>query len=136
MLFEEIPAPVAKSRVLRVGLRLWLETLALSALTLALAGLYVRSAEPAGHHQRHALIFDLGAGMGAFEGGVSRLHGAKRDALKMVARAPAGDEFSVTGYALEAQFRSGETTNNDKFPQPIQALTPSAAAAPLPAPPP
>jgi hypothetical protein len=131
MLFEEIPAPVANSRVLRVDLLFWLETLALSALTLALAGLYVRSAEPAGHHQRHALIFDLGAGMGAFDGGVSRLDVARRDALKMVARAPAGDEFSVTGYALEAQLRSGATANRDKLREAIEGLQPYAVAARL-----
>jgi aerotolerance regulator-like protein len=131
MLFEEIPAPVAKSHVLRVDLLFWLETLALSALTLALAGLYVRSTEPAGHHQRHALIFDLGAGMGAIDGGVSRLDAAKRDALTMIARAPAGDEFSVTGYALEAQLRSGETANKDKLREAIEGLKPYALAARL-----
>ncbi|HUN57828.1 MAG TPA: BatA domain-containing protein, partial [Candidatus Binataceae bacterium] len=46
ILFEEIPAPVAKSRFLRLDLPFWLEALALTALTLAIAGLYIRSRRP------------------------------------------------------------------------------------------
>ena len=39
----------------------------LSALSLTLAGLYLKTMVPAVHHRLHALIFDLGAGMGARE---------------------------------------------------------------------
>src|SRR5437879_1972579 len=68
MLFEEVPAPVAESRFLRVDLLFWLELSALAMLTLAVAGLYLRSSAPRGPHQTHALVFDLGAAMGAFDG--------------------------------------------------------------------
>ena len=73
MLFEAAPAPVARSRVLRLDLPFWLEALALAALTLALAGLYLRVYGAPGGHRTHALVFDLGAAMGAREDGGSRL---------------------------------------------------------------
>ena len=44
MLFDEIAAPVASSRVLRTDLLFWIEMAALGALSMALAGLYLRSA--------------------------------------------------------------------------------------------
>src|SRR5260370_40719800 len=47
MLFDEIAAPVASSRVLRTDLLFWLEMAALSALSMALAGDYFRRARPA-----------------------------------------------------------------------------------------
>ena len=103
ILFEEIPAPVAKSRFLRLDLPFWLEALALTALTLAIAGLYIRSRRPPGHFRRHALVFDLGAGMGASVDGRTRLDEARRAAERMVNGAEASDEFSIITYALEAQ---------------------------------
>jgi hypothetical protein len=85
MLFEEVAAPVASSRLLRTDLMFWLELAALGALSMALAGLYLRRAEPAAHHQAHALIFDLGAGKGAREDSGTRLDEARRQALEIVA---------------------------------------------------
>ena len=64
-LFEEIPAPVNRSRFLSIDALFWLEAAALTGLTLVTAGLYLRSAQPAGKSIRHALIFDLGASMAA-----------------------------------------------------------------------
>src|SRR5580700_10931363 len=78
MLFDEIAAPVASPRVLRTDPMFWLELAALGALALALAGPYVRSAKPAAHHQTRALVFDLGAGMGAREAHGTRLDEARR----------------------------------------------------------
>ncbi|HXR24718.1 MAG TPA: BatA domain-containing protein, partial [Candidatus Binataceae bacterium] len=104
MLFEEIPAPVAKSRLLRLDALFWLEALALGAMSLAVAGLYVRSHQAVGPNHRHALVFDLGAGMGAVgENGITRLSTARQLALRIIAQAPAGDQFTVLGYALEAE---------------------------------
>jgi len=104
MLFEEVPAPVAKSRFLRVDRFFWLEALALGAMTLALAGLYLRVNQPAGRSHLHALVFDLGAAMGAIgDHGSSRLDEARRAAEQIIANAPAGDRFTVVGYALEAE---------------------------------
>jgi hypothetical protein len=103
MLFEEIPAPMAKSRILRVDLLFWLEALALGAMTLAAAGFYLIGPRPVGQHQLHALVFDLGAGMGATSGGVSRLDEARTRARSLISAAVSGDEFSIIGYALEAR---------------------------------
>jgi len=103
MLFEEVPAPVAKSRILRVDLLFWLEALALAAMTLAAAGFYLLGPRPVGRHQLHALVFDLGAGMEATDGRVSRLDEARSRARRLIAAAPGGDGFSIIGYALEAR---------------------------------
>ncbi|HEX4210935.1 MAG TPA: VWA domain-containing protein [Candidatus Binataceae bacterium] len=103
MLFEEVPAPVAKSRLLRLDLLFWLEALALAALTLAVAGLYTKSLRPAGRFRRHAVVFDLGAGMAATADGRTRLDEARQIALRAVDAAPLGDQFSIISYALEAQ---------------------------------
>lgn len=129
MLFEPVPAPVAKSRILRVDLLFWLELLALGALTLAAAGLYVRRSEPAGPHRSRALVFDLGAGMGALEGRITRLEEAKAIAMEMVARAPAGDEFSVIGYALEAKTMRARSARREEVRAAIAGLRPLAVAA-------
>ena len=87
MLFDEIAAPVASSRVLRTDLIFWLEMAALGAVSMALAGLYLRATEKAAaHHQSRALIFDLGAGMGARERNWTRLDEARRQALEIVSR--------------------------------------------------
>src|ERR1700691_617545 len=129
MLFEEIAAPVASSRLLRTDLMFWLEMAALSALSMALAGLYLRRAEPAAHHQAHALIFDLGAGMGAHEDKGTRLDEARRQALEIVAAARAGDSFSVIGYALEATMQRAPTSHLAEVRQTIDELTPAALPA-------
>src|SRR5258708_39282057 len=57
MLFDEIAAPVASSRVLRTDLMFWLEMAALGALSMALAGLYIRSPTPAAPHPARAPHF-------------------------------------------------------------------------------
>jgi hypothetical protein len=124
MLFEEVPAPVAKSRTLRVDLPFWLEALALAALTLAIAGLYIRTIRPPGHFQRHALIFDLGAGMGASSDSGSRLDEARDAAGRMVRAAPLGDEFSVISYALEAQTRLPMTNDRAEIQDALRGLRP------------
>jgi hypothetical protein len=103
MLFDEVPAPVAKSRFLRFDLLFWLEALALMALTLAVAGLYLKSMRPAGYFRRHALVFDLGAGMAATADNQTRLDEARAAANRIVNAATANDEFSIISYALEAQ---------------------------------
>jgi hypothetical protein len=103
MLFEEVPAPVAKSRFLRLDLPFWLEAVALAALTLAISGLYIKSIRPAGHFRRHALVFDLGAGMSATVDGRTRLDDARRAANRIIDAAGVNDEFSIITYALEAR---------------------------------
>src|SRR6185312_4240443 len=72
-LFADTPAPAAQSRFLRLDLFFWLEAGCLAALTLVAAGLYLRMSRPIVHAGRRALIFDLGAAMGAHGGGGSRL---------------------------------------------------------------
>ena len=128
MLFETAPAPVAKSRWLHVDLLFWLETFALAALTLAVAGLYVRRSVPAGPHRNHALVFDLGAGMGATDDGVSRLDQAKTQAREIIDTAPAGDDFSVIGYALEAETIRARSVNRNDALHAIATLRPAAVA--------
>ncbi len=130
MLFEEIPAPVAKSRRLRLDLLFWLETCALGALTLAIAGLYLRTNQTVGRNHRHALIFDLGAGMGAVsEGGGTRLDEARRTAARIIDDAPAGDQFTVIGYALESQTTRATGSSLQQARDAIAALVPAAVAA-------
>ncbi len=129
MLFEEVAAPVASSRLLRTDLMFWLEMAALGALSMALAGLYIRRAEPAAHHQAHALIFDLGAGMGAREDSGTRLDEARRQALEIVAAARTGDSFSVIGYALEATVQHAPTSHLADVRQAINELKPAALPA-------
>ena len=129
MLFDEVAAPVASSRLLRTDLMFWLEMAALGALSMALAGLYIRRAEPAAHHQAHALIFDLGAGMGAHEDNGTRLDEARRQALEIVGAARAGDSFSVIGYALEATMQHAPTSHLADVRQTIEELKPEALPA-------
>ena len=63
----------------------------IAAMTLAVAGLYLRANQPAGRSHLHALVFDLGAGMGAIgEHGSSRLDEARevqKDICSMPRRA-------------------------------------------------
>jgi aerotolerance regulator-like protein len=129
MLFDEIPAPVVSARWLRVDLPFWLEVLALSALSVAAAGLYLRMPAPVEHVRRHALVFDLGAAMAAREGNTTRLEEAKREALKIIADAPAGDTFSVIGYALEARVVHPASARRESIRSSIAAL--NALAVPV-----
>ncbi len=130
MLFEEVPAPMAQSRFLRVDRFFWLEAFALAALTLAVAGLYLRVERPAGINHRHALVFDLGAGMGAIgSGGSSRLDEARRKAAELIAKAPAGDRFRVLSYALEARTNYAGGANRRELRNALAALRPVAVAA-------
>ena len=129
MLFEEVPAPVAQSRILRVDALFWLEMLALAALTLAVAGLYIHGTQPAGRQRSHALIFDLGAGMGALDGRVMRLDEARRRALDIVSGASAREEFSIVGYALEAETICARTAHKDEVRAALNALRPLAVVS-------
>ncbi|MEA2649254.1 MAG: hypothetical protein QOG61_1689, partial [Candidatus Binataceae bacterium] len=130
MLFEEIPAPVANSRLLRLDALFCLEALALSAMSLAVAGLYVRSHQAVGPNHRHALVFDLGAGMGAVDDrGVSRLDGARRIAARIISDAPLGDQFTVLGYALEAETTRAAGSQAPDARKALAALVPAAVAA-------
>lgn len=109
LLFEEAAAPVANRRILRFDLLFWLETAALSALGLALCGAYLRMSPPPAHHRHRALVFDLGAAMGARDGRSTRLDEARLWAERIVSAAAPGDRFSVIGYALEAHVIRAET---------------------------
>ncbi len=129
MLFDEIAAPVASSRVLRTDLLFWLEMAALSALSMALAGLYVRRAAPAVHYQTRALVFDLGAAMGAREGRGTRLDQARRQALAIISAAAPGDSFSVIGYALEATVYRAPTSHLAAVRRAVNELKPEALPA-------
>jgi hypothetical protein len=132
MLFEEVPAPVAKSRILRVDLLFWLEALALAAMTLAAAGFYLLGPRPIGRHQLHALVFDLGAGMEAIDGRVSRLDEARSRARRLILSAPAGGEFSIIGYALEARTLFAPSASREELFAALDNLQP-AAVGPRPA---
>ena len=95
MLFDEVAAPVARVRHVRIDPLFWLELAALTALVLAVGGLYAMVPAHAGRGRSHALVFDLGAGMSARFDGSSGLEEARKRALKLVDEAPPGDEFSV-----------------------------------------
>ncbi|MGA2410727.1 MAG: VWA domain-containing protein [Candidatus Binataceae bacterium] len=129
LLFDEVPAPVAKSRVLRLDRLFWLEVIALAALTLAIAGLYIRSWRPAGSHRRRALVFDLGAGMGATTDGVTRLDQARKAAAAIVAAAPPDEQFSIISYAIEASSPLPMTNDKADVQKALEALHPLDVAA-------
>ena len=129
LLFEEAAAPVARVRQLRIDPLFWLETAMLAALTLALAGLYVRTTHAAVQGRNRALVFDLAAGMAAREGGATRLDLAKKQALALVNSASERDRFSVIGYALEAQMIHAETANRDAIRSAISSLQAMAVPA-------
>ena len=128
MLFEEIPAPAAKSRILRIDLLFWLEALGLSAMTLAAAGLYLLGPRPVGRHQIHALVFDLGAGMEARDGNISRLDAARAEARRLVNSASGDDQFSIIGYALEARTLLAPTSSREEVSAVLDKLQPMAVA--------
>jgi hypothetical protein len=129
MLFDYAPAPVASVRQVRLDPLFWLEVAGLGALVLAIAGMYAMVPAQAGRGRSHALVFDLGAAMSAREDGASRLDEARRTALELVAQAPAGDEFSVITYALEARVPAPQTANLAVVRAAIAALAPLAVAA-------
>ena len=129
MLFDEMPAPVASVRQVRIDPLFWLEVAALIALILAIGGLYTMVPAHAGHGRSHGLVFDLGAGMSAKSDGISSLDEAKQHALEMVDSAPAGDEFGVVGYALEAQVTLPQTQNLAEVRKAIHELHPYAVAS-------
>jgi hypothetical protein len=129
MLFEEVPAPVAKSRILRVDVLFWLEALALAAMTLAAAGLYLLGPRPVGRHQLHALVFDLGAGMEAKNGRFSRLDEARSQARRLISAAAADDEFSIIDYALEARTLFAPSAAREELLSALEKLRTMAVAA-------
>jgi len=129
MLFDEAPAPVASVRHVRIDPLFWLEMLTLTALTFAIAGLYVMRPPSPGHGRSHALVFDLGAGMSARDPSGTRLDQARRDALEIIDQAPVGDEFSVIAYALEAQVRHPQTANRADLRKTLGDLVPMAVPA-------
>jgi hypothetical protein len=129
MLFDEAPAPIASVRHVRIDPLFWLEMLTLAALTFAIAGLYVMRPPSAGHGRSHALVFDLGAGMSAHEGSSTRIEQARRQAMEIIDQAPAGDEFSVIAYALEAQVRHPPTSNSADLKKALGDLVPMAVPA-------
>ncbi len=129
MLFDEAPAPVASVRQVRLDPLFWLEMATLTALTFAIAGLYVMRPPSPGHGRSHALVFDLGAGMSAHDGSGTRLDQARHDALEIIDQAPIGDEFSVIAYALEAQVRHPQTANLADLRKALGDLVPMAVPA-------
>ncbi len=128
-LFEEAPAPVARSRILRVDLLFWLEAAALATLTLVAAGFYVRMAAPVNRPLRRALIFDLGASMNAVDANGTRLAAAQRQARAIVDGAPPGDQFKVVGYALEARIMQAQVSRKPDLEHAIDAIRATAVAA-------
>jgi Aerotolerance regulator N-terminal len=129
MLFDEAPAPVASVRHVRIDPLFWLELATLTALTLAIAGLYVMRPPSPGHGRSHALVFDLGAGMSAREGAGTRVAQARREANEIIDRAPVGDEFSIIAYALEAQVWHPQTANRADLRKALDELAPMAVPA-------
>jgi hypothetical protein len=122
LLFDEAAAPTARVKNLRIDPLFWLEMAVLGAIVLALAGLYVRTVLAASRGRNRAMVFDLAAGMGAHEGGGTRLDAAKKQALAIVDAAPARDRFSVIGYAMEAEQVHPETANRDAIHRAISGL--------------
>ncbi len=129
MLFDQTPAPVASVRHVRLDALFWVELAGLTALVLAVAGMYAMAPARAGRVHSHALVFDLGAAMSARDGSGTRLDEARRKALEIVARARPGDEFSVITYALEAQVAAPQTANLAVVRRAIADLDPFAVAA-------
>jgi hypothetical protein len=122
MLLEESPAPVARSRILRLDALFWLEAGALAALTLIWAGLYFRTSKPASKVSHHALVFDLSAAMGAQAHGATRLAQAKHTAFALVSKAPADFQFSVIGYSQEAKILHAANSQRDQLRRAIDSL--------------
>jgi von Willebrand factor type A domain/Aerotolerance regulator N-terminal len=128
MLFEEVQAAVSKIRFLKLDLLFWLEVLTLGALSLAIAGLYLKMAPATVRHRRHALVFDMAAAMGAKEGRHTRLDQAKSQALKLVGSAAPGERFAVVGFAAQAQVQRYFTTDLPSVRAAIKSLKPHDVA--------
>ena len=94
MLFDEAAAPTTRVRHLRIDPLFWLEMALLGAVTLALAGLYIRTSSAAARGRTRALVFDLAAGMGARDGSGTRLDAARQQALAIVDAASERDRFA------------------------------------------
>ena len=126
MLFDEAPAPVASVRHVRIDPLFWLEMATLTVLTLAIAGMYVMRPPSIGHGRIHALVFDLGAAMSARDGQSqsTRLDQARGEALETIKQAPAGDEFSIIGYALDAEVRHPQSANLPELRRALANLVP------------
>jgi hypothetical protein len=121
MLFDYMPAPITKRRF-RSDIFFWLEAAGLGALSLAAAGLFLKLA-PAHAQSKHlALVFDLGAAMGAREGSTQRLEMAKQRARALVFGARAEDEFSVVSYAIEARVILGASADKRAVVRAIDGL--------------
>jgi Aerotolerance regulator N-terminal/von Willebrand factor type A domain len=129
MLFDETPAPVASVQHVRLDPLFWIEMATLAALTMAIAGLYIMRSPSRGHGRSHALVFDLGAAMGARDGSTTRIEEARRTATEIIDRAPVGDEFSIITYALEAQVRHPQTANRADLHKALDDLAPMAVPA-------
>lgn len=138
LLFEAEQVPVSRVRFLKLDLLFWLEVLALATLSLALAGLYLKMAPVPATHLRHALVFDLAAGMDAAEGRHTRLDEAKAQALQMVKSARPGERFAVAGFASQAEIERYFTSDQSAVRTAIEdlkaydvAATPAAVTAAL-----
>ncbi|HSY79442.1 MAG TPA: hypothetical protein VK884_07525, partial [Verrucomicrobiae bacterium] len=94
-----------------------------------IAGLYVMRPPAPGQGRSHALVFDLGAGMSAHDGTGARIDLARQQATEIIDQAPAGDEFSVIAYALEAQVRHPQTANLTDLRRSLGDLVPMAVPA-------
>jgi Aerotolerance regulator N-terminal len=129
MLFHELPAASIRARRLRVDWLFWLEAAALGAIALALAGLYMRTVAAGSRGRSHALVFDLGASMGARQGGRTRLDLAKRIALGIVDSSPDTERFTVVGYAIEATTICASSADRAAVARAIAAMRPMAVAA-------
>jgi hypothetical protein len=125
-LFEPTAAPAVRSRVLRLDPLFWFDAACLTALTLLAAGLYVHETRPAPRPQRHALIFDLGASMGATDGRGDRLAEAQQQALALLDHAAPAQEFSIITYALEATRVAARSNRRSDLREAILALRPEA----------
>jgi hypothetical protein len=129
LLFEESEAATSSFRFLRLDRFFWIEAGALLLLTLALAGLFLKLPPVGGPVRRQALVFDLGAAMGARDGSYTRLDLARRRALKIIAAAHPGDQISVIGYTMQPVVGCPFTANLSTVRAAIAALQPADVAA-------
>jgi hypothetical protein len=129
MLFDEAPAPVASVRHVRLDLLFWLELAALSAMVLAISGLYLMLPARIGRGRAHALVFNLGAAMSATDDGVSRLDRARKAALELIDSAAPDEEFSVISYALDVRVLAPMTARRAALSRAIESLHPHGVPA-------
>jgi len=129
MLFDTVGAPVIKRRMLKLDLTFWLEAAALIALSIAMAGLFIDRPAPPTPRLARALVFDLGAAMGARDGHGTRLDAARSAARSIIARSPAGERFSIIGYALQPVLMQAETANRGALDSALSRLAPLATPA-------